>query len=154
MCEYCGCQQLDVIGQLTREHERLRNVGRSLSDAVNRRDLDAAQPIARQMLELLEPHTRLEEQGLFPELAGDFGEQLADLEHEHVLIEGALGALAGDVPPSNWTVRTHEALALLFDHILKEQDGVFPAALATVTTDGWERVGRIRDAVAPAATTG
>jgi hemerythrin-like domain-containing protein len=148
MCEYCGCQQLDVIAQLTDEHERLRNVGRTLSDAVNRRDLAAAQPIARQMLELLAPHTRLEEQGLFPELAGDFGDQLADLEHEHVLIEGALGALAADPPPATWTARTHGALALLFDHILKEQDGVFPAALATVTTDGWERVGRIRDAVA------
>ena len=94
MCEYCGCQQLDVIGQLTREHERLRNVGRTLSDAVNRRDLDAAQGLARQMLELLDPHTRLEEQGLFPELAADFGEQLSDLEQEHVLMEGALRALA------------------------------------------------------------
>ena len=152
MCEYCGCQQLDVIGQLTREHERLRNVGRTLSDAVNRRDLDAAQGLARQMLELLDPHTRLEEQGLFPELAADFGEQLSDLEQEHVLIEGALRALAGDPPPVNWTGRTHEALALLFDHILKEQDGVFPAALAMVTTDGWERVGRVRDAVALAGT--
>jgi len=153
MCEYCGCQQLDVIGQLTREHERLRNVGRLLSDAVNRRELDAAQGLARQMLELLDPHTRLEEQGLFPELAGDFGDQLADLEHEHVLIDGALAELAGDAPPANWTARTQEALALLFDHILKEQDGVFPAALATVTTDGWERVGQIRDAVALATAT-
>ena len=148
MCEYCGCQELDVIGQLTREHERLRNVGRLLSDAVNRRDLDTAQRFARQMLELLAPHTRLEEQGLFPELAGDFGDQLADLEHEHVLIDGALAALAAETPPASWTARTQEALALLFDHILKEQDGVFPAALATVTTDGWERVGRVRDAVA------
>ena len=152
MCEYCGCQELDVIGQLTREHERIRNVGRSLSDAVNARDLDTAQGFARQMLELLGPHTRLEEQGLFPELAGEFGDQLADLEHEHVLIDGALGALAGDTAPANWTARTQEALALLFDHILKEQDGVFPAALATVTTEGWERVGQVRDAVALAGT--
>jgi hemerythrin-like domain-containing protein len=150
VCEYCGCQQLAVIGQLTDEHEDLRNVGRTLSDAANRRDLDAAQPIARRMLELLGPHVRLEEQGLFPELAGDFGDQLADLEHEHVLIEGALGALAGDAPPANWTARTQEALALLFDHILKEQDGVFPAALANVTTAGWERVSRVRDAVSVA----
>ena len=153
MCEYCGCQELDVIAQLTREHERIRNVGRSLSDAVNGRDLGTAQGLARQMLELLDPHTRLEEQGLFPELAGDFGDQLADLEHEHVLIEGALGALVGDAPPANWTARTQEALALLFDHILKEQDGVFPAALANVTSEGWERVAQVRDTVAPATTT-
>ena len=152
MCEYCGCQQLDVIGQLTDEHEDIRNVGRTLTDAVSRRDLETARTVARRMLELLDPHTRLEEQGLFPELAGEFGDQLAELEHEHVQIEGALGALAGDAPPPDWTARTQDALALLFDHILKEQDGVFPAALAVVTTDGWERVTRIRDAVTPAGT--
>jgi hypothetical protein len=39
------------------------------------------------------------------------------------------------------------ALAHLFDHILKEQDGVFPAALATLTPDDWERIGAVRRSV-------
>ncbi len=108
MCEYCGCQQLDVIGQLTREHEQLRNLGRTLADAVNLRDLPVARRTAHEMRHVLEPHTRVEEQGLFPELAGDFGDQLHDLEHEHLVID---------------------------------------SALATLSTDGWERVTKVRDAV-------
>jgi hypothetical protein len=31
-----------------------------------------------------------------------------------------------------------EAMAVLRDHILKEQDGVFPAALANLTVEDWE----------------
>jgi hemerythrin-like domain-containing protein len=31
-------------------------------------------------------------------------------------------------------------MAVLRDHILKEQDGVFPAALANLSTEEWEAV--------------
>jgi len=33
------------------------------------------------------------------------------------------------------------ALFLLRDHILKEQDGLFSAALAALDSDQWERIG-------------
>ncbi|WP_260844749.1 hypothetical protein [Streptomyces sp. SLBN-31] len=35
-------------------------------------------------------------------------------------------------------------MAVLRDHILKEQDGVFPAALATLGTEEWEAVEKVR----------
>ncbi|MGW6793747.1 hypothetical protein [Streptomyces chartreusis] len=40
-----------------------------------------------------------------------------------------------------------EATALLRDHIPKEQDGVFPAALASLSTGEWEAVEAARAAV-------
>lgn len=33
---------------------------------------------------------------------------------------------------------------MLREHILKEQDGVFPAALATLGTEEWEAVDKVR----------
>jgi hypothetical protein len=37
-------------------------------------------------------------------------------------------------------------LYLLREHILKEQDGVFPAALISLGPDDWERIGQVRAA--------
>lgn len=151
MCEYCGCQEVDVIAQLTQEHDRLRSLGRDLAGAATRGDLAAARVVAHEMRHVLAPHVRVEEAGLFPELAGEFGDQLAVLEREHVVIDGAFDDLAADTPDADWPGRTHAALGLLFDHILKEQDGVFPAALANLSPDGWERVGRVRDEASAAS---
>jgi hemerythrin-like domain-containing protein len=151
VCEYCGCQDVDVIAQLTEEHDRLRSLARDLAGAADRNDLPAARVVAHRMRHVLVPHTRVEEDGLFPELAGEFGDQLAGLEREHVVIDGTLEELDRGTPGADWPHRTHAVLALLFDHILKEQDGVFPAALANLSPDGWERVGRVRDGVTTAS---
>jgi len=35
-------------------------------------------------------------------------------------------------------------LALLREHILKQQDGVFPAALAALDPEQWERIEAVR----------
>jgi hemerythrin-like domain-containing protein len=152
VCEYCGCQQLDVIGRLTDEHERVRNLGRLLTDACESGDLAAARRLAGEMRRVLGPHTRVEEDGLFPELAAEFGEQLARLEADHLVIDGVLLRLE-TAPPPDWPQQARTAITLLFEHILKEQDGVFPAALSVVSTAGWERVEGVRAALDGAAVT-
>jgi hemerythrin-like domain-containing protein len=43
------------------------------------------------------------------------------------------------------------ALGLLREHILAEQDGVFPAALSRLGTDDWEAVQAVRDRATPGA---
>lgn len=144
MCEYCGCQDIDVIGELTAEHDELRSLSRDLAEAANSRDSRRARQLASDMLAILGPHTRVEERGLFPELAADFADPLAELEREHHVIEAALTDLAEGRPSDTWPQRTIEAAALLFDHILKEQDGVFPAALGILSADAWERVADVR----------
>lgn len=144
MCEYCGCQNIDVIAELTAEHDLLRNLGADLAKAAEAQDLAAARSLAGAMLEILAPHTAVEEGGLFPAMAGDYAAQLGRLTQEHRAIDAALSAVAGDTPGADWPATTRGVLADLFDHILKEQDGVFPAALATLSPDDWEATAGVR----------
>jgi hemerythrin-like domain-containing protein len=150
MCEYCGCQQIDQIAELTAEHDRLRELSRELVQACEAADLDAARELAELMLAVLGPHTVVEEEGLFPELAADHGDHIAALETEHERIHAALEGLFRDRPSALWPQDTVAALHLLFEHILKEQDGLFPAALGTLTPHGWAHVASARDAASAA----
>jgi hypothetical protein len=45
---------------------------------------------------VLGPHTAVEEDGLFPAMAADFPEHIADLTADHRRIEGVLGAAEWD----------------------------------------------------------
>jgi hemerythrin-like domain-containing protein len=150
MCEYCGCQEIDVIAELTAEHDELRNLGHELGQAANAGDLAAARPLAARMRDLLGPHTAVEERGLFPSMHDEYGDQLDALVQEHREIDAAFTDLAAEAPGASWRSATQLALAHLFDHILKEQDGVFPAALATLTSQDWEAIGTIRGSVGSA----
>jgi len=94
---------------------------------------------------VLDPHTEVEERGLFPALAADFPDQIAILEAEHQQIAEVLGEASSGLPEDPaWPDRLTAALALLRAHIHKEQDGVFPAALASLRTADWEAMEDIR----------
>ncbi|WP_406010377.1 hemerythrin domain-containing protein [Streptomyces sp. NBC_00637] len=142
MCEYCGCQSLTAIDELTREHEEVVRLISHLRPAHQEGGTDRMAEVSREIARVLGPHTQVEEHGLFPALAGDFPDQIAALEAEHRRIEAVLAEAAdGATPPDpTWPDRLMAAMALLRDHILKEQDGVFPAALAGLSTDQWEAV--------------
>jgi hypothetical protein len=88
MCEYCGCQAITAIDELTREHD------------------------------------------LVVTLIG---------EARHA------GDAATTTPADpTWRDRLTTALDDLREHILKEQDGVFPTALANLGTDDWAAVDAVR----------
>ena len=142
MCEYCGCQALESIDELTQEHDEVVRLIGHLRPAHEEGGVLRMAEVAREIARVLGPHTQVEEHGLFPALAGDFPEQIAALEGEHRLIEAVLAEAADRATPSDpaWPDRLMEAMALLRHHILKEQDGVFPAALANLTTEQWEAV--------------
>ncbi|MGQ4388636.1 hemerythrin domain-containing protein [Streptomyces sp. SAS_270] len=142
MCEYCGCQSLASIDELTREHDEVVRLISHLRPAHQGGGAARMAQVAREIVAVLGPHTQVEELGLFPALAGDFPEQIAALEAEHRRIESVLDEAADRATPSDpaWPDRLMEAMALLRDHILKEQDGVFPAALANLSTEEWEAV--------------
>ena len=142
MCEYCGCQSLTAIDELTREHDEVVRLISHLRPAHQEGVVARMAEIAREITRVLEPHTQVEEHGLFPALAGDFPEQIAALEAEHRRIEAVLAEAADGATPKDpaWPDRLMEAMAVLRDHILKEQDGVFPAALANLSTEDWEVV--------------
>ncbi|NEC84855.1 hemerythrin domain-containing protein [Streptomyces sp. SID12501] len=145
MCEYCGCQALPAIAELTREHDLVVNLIGDIRTAHRESDVPRMARIARRISAVLVPHTAVEEQGLFPPLAEEFPERIAALEAEHRHIEAILGEAAAGVPADpGWPLRLLDALALLRDHILKEQDGVFPAALAELSTEAWEAIDAVR----------
>ena len=148
MCEYCGCQALAPIAELTGEHDLVLSLVCEARAARDKGDVSRMAELASQIAAVLGPHTQVEERGLFPALAADFPDQMAILQAEHQQIAAVLGE-ASPGPPEDpaWPDRLTAALALLRTHIYKEQDGVFPAALATLRLADWEAMEDIRTQV-------
>lgn len=152
MCEYCGCQAVAAIAELTREHEMVVNLVSQVRAAHGAGDVATMAVIARRIAVVLGPHTRVEEDGLFPALEGDFPDQVAALRAEHRRVEAVLDAAAVGVPAEpGWPDRLLAMLEMLREHILKEQDGVFPAALTGLRTADWEAVDAVRARVGSVA---
>jgi hemerythrin-like domain-containing protein len=148
MCEYCGCQSVPVIAELTAEHDQIVELVGETRAAYQRADIEAMVELCRRISAVLAPHTVVEEQGLFPAMTADFPEQIAALQAEHRRIEAVLGAAGDGTARADeaWPARVIETLALLRKHIFKEQDGVFPAALSTLSNDQWDHLGELRAA--------
>lgn len=145
MCEYCGCQSVATIDELTREHDEVVTLIGHVRGARREGDIAAVAGLARRITAVLVPHTQVEERGLFPAMAVEFPDHIAALEAEHRHVEAVLAEAAHGVPADPaWPDRLLEVLALLRDHILKEQDGVFPASLSTLSTEQWEAVEAVR----------
>jgi hemerythrin-like domain-containing protein len=145
VCEYCGCQQITVIDELTREHDAVVALMASVRELLVGDRLEDVAATCERILEVLEPHTRVEELGLFPEIAVEFPEHVSVLVDEHRRIEAVLGEARHGVPADpTWPDRLQRALFDLREHILKEQDGVFPAALTMLDGEQWARVEKVR----------
>lgn len=156
MCEYCGCQTIEAIAELTREHDEVRAVARDAAKAARAADRVAAERAAAQLLRLLRPHTEIEERGLFPAMAGEFATHVASLQDDHRRIEQTLLGVAAGGDDPGWPARLEAAVAELFAHILREQDGLFPATLSVLTPHDWDELDNVRAQVlarAPAADT-
>lgn len=145
MCDYCGCQALKAIAQLTDEHDLIVELAGEASRALRTGDRDLAADRTRRMAAVLETHTAVEEGALFPAMAEDFGEHVDALIDEHRVIDRVLAESRWGTPDDlGWPGRLAEVLHLLREHILKEQDGVFPAALAVLDNEQWDEVEAVR----------
>jgi len=78
MCSYCGCRNIPLIRLLTRQHEDITNHTTALREAARSNDRPAAAGAALMLAEQLNPHTHLEERGLFAEMRKD------DMFTEHI----------------------------------------------------------------------
>lgn len=137
MCSYCGCRNIPLIALLTDQHEAIVNASYALTLAQRAEDREAAAVAAKQIGELMHPHTDLEERGLFAEMRKDetFTEHVDSLCAEHDEIDGEFDAIAaGDLS------RIEPALTLLNNHIAREENGLFPAALAFLDDEQWDAV--------------
>jgi len=166
MCEYCGCQALASIAALTAEHDQIVTMLGQARALLDGGDVAGAARVARRVTRVLGPHTVVEEQGLFPALVDDFPDHVERLREQHRHVEAVLdeadvvlahavnessgGSLDGSVDGAalaGWPGRLRAASTLLRDHILAEQDGVFPAALAILSPQQWAEVDGVRASV-------
>lgn len=151
MCEYCGCQDVPAIAALIAEHDQLRAVARDAVAAAGTGDRGATAPHARRLLTLLRPHTEIEEQALFPMMAGEFADHVESLTDDHRRIEGLLMRVAdADDDDPDWKHDLDTALGDLFTHILREQDGLFPATLSVLSPEDWDHLDQVRAQVGAA----
>ena len=155
--EHCDRQARAAIGALIREHEEVLALVSDVRAARLAGDLPKQASLACQIAAVLGPHQIVEESGLFPALAADYPDPNGLLEAEHHVIETALAeavraAWSGAAYPANpgWPNRLTRALTLLRDHIFKEQDAIFPAALAILNAADWDAIEEIRASVVPA----
>lgn len=145
MCEYCGCRQIATIAELTREHDAVVTLVGKIKATLPAQRLEDVAESCQQILAILAPHTVVEEEGLFPEMTAGFPDHIKALRSEHREIEKVLGEASDGFPDDpTWPDRLVAVLHLLREHILKEQDGVFPAALIALDADQWERVEAVR----------
>lgn len=144
MCEYCGCQALASVEELTREHTEALELIALGHAACRKGDGGAAVGVAERLLALLEPHTAVEEQALFPAMAREHPEHVAILQGEHEQVHRALSDFAAGATAPDWAGGLGTTLHLLREHIFKEQNGLFPAALVELRTADWERVEAVR----------
>jgi hemerythrin-like domain-containing protein len=148
MCEYCGCQQIDSIAELYGEHDAVVSLVADVQSALADQRPQDVVDCCSQILAILGPHTVVEEEGLFPELTDEFPDHIEVLRSDHREIEKVLGESADGYPDDpTWPERLLGVLFLLREHILKEQDGVFPAALIALDPEQWERVEAVRTRV-------
>ena len=145
MCEYCGCQAVTAIAMLTSEHDYVVGLIAEVRSAHAAANIDRMAELARTIATILHPHTTVEEQGLFPLLADEFPDHVAALRAEHRQIDQVLAAAADGSPADpGWPQALLATLELLREHILKEQDGMFPAALTSLDSQGWDSVDAVR----------
>jgi len=154
MCDYCGCQQIATIAELYTEHDAVVDHVGQIHSALDGQRLEDVVSSCQQILTILAPHTVVEEEGLFPEMTDEFPDHIQVLRSEHREIEEVLGEAAEGFPDDpTWPNRLVGVLHLLREHILKEQDGVFPAALIALDPDQWERIEAVRAQTSLAAMT-
>lgn len=149
MCDHCGCREIAAIGQLMEEHEWLHERAHYVRAALRRGDETAARALFAGLVGALDSHAVAEERGLFAAMRRyeEYADHIDTLDAEHAWLraETEKAATAGD----GWRERITSILDVLDEHINKEEYGVFPAALASLTVAEWESIATVPSALSP-----
>ena len=139
MCSYCGCRNIPVIARLNAEHDAIVNASYALEIAFREQDPASAGWACDALGALLHPHTRREQDGLFAEMRRDdmFTAHIDSLCLEHDTLDAQLTTISGGDLSMIPTM-----LALLNNHIDREENGLFPAALAYLDDAQWDAIQR------------
>lgn len=140
MCEYCGCRAIDVIGRFSDEHYQVVNLLGDFGRACTGGDLDQVGHAGVALANLLWPHTKAEEAGLFHEMRKDpdYAATIDSLCDEHATLDDQLERILDghldEYPAFEIALRHH------IDH---EENGLFPAAAVGVDGPTWERINQL-----------
>jgi iron-sulfur cluster repair protein YtfE (RIC family) len=120
------------------EHERAINFGGEAVRAIDRGDLARASHLLGEMATELAAHWLGEEAGLFRVMAREelYAEHIAPLVHEHRDLGELLATVDISQPDGQQAIRN--AVSDLYEHISKEEDGLFPASLTALGGDEWD----------------
>lgn len=138
MCHYCGCRQMPLVRDYIAEHERATDLGGDAVRAIDAGDLEKARRCIARMADELARHWRGEENGLFRvmEREPEYAEHITPLVREHRELAEFLDTV--DVADSDDQQKFRVAVAELHEHIRKEEDGLFPASLTSLTGADWD----------------
>ncbi len=150
MCQYCGCQEIETIGLLMAEHVEIQNHCGQTKRCVERGDVDGAIAQVRGLERVMQVHNEVEERALYlamtrlpeyEELAGVLYDEHDELDE----IIAATLALADDgrADEIDWR-HVLRGFDVLYEHIIHEDNGLFPAAAVALDPGDWERCERIR----------
>lgn len=138
MCQYCGCREIPLLRDYIAEHERAVNYGGAAVRALDCDEYGRAREMLDAMASELRSHWQGEENGLFAVMGTDdlFAEHIAPLVREHRDLDALLDSV--DLSKADDRDRVREAIFELAEHISKEEDGLFPAALTNLDGEQWD----------------
>ena len=137
MCEYCGCRGVPPIAELMDEHSALVSQAHYVRQALGAGDPTAAMSRLTGLVAHLDRHVEREEEGIFRAMrtAGEFLDELDDLEGEHRQFAVAIAALDSHAP--DFAARVTRLLDDLDVHVEREDLGIFPVSVVTLGASGW-----------------
>ena len=138
MCHYCGCRQIPLIRDYIAEHDRVTTLGDDAVRALDIGDLAKARRCLEEMARELTAHWTGEENGLFETMRRDpeFAPHIAPLIVEHRELAHLLATV--DLDDTADQQRLRLAITELDEHIGKEEDGLFPASLTSLSGQDWD----------------
>lgn len=148
MCDYCDCRSHPEIAALAEDHERALAVTAAVRRALGAGDHAAADGLLAELPAMLAPHFDREQRGVFDRLrrTGIGDDYVARFDADHVEL-----TLLLEQPASGQ--RTEHLVALLEDHILREETDMFPAAHQLFAPVDWDAIDELVGRVPPAPTT-
>ncbi|MDO5711506.1 MAG: hemerythrin domain-containing protein [Micrococcales bacterium] len=151
MCQYCGCQEIKTIGLLMAEHVEIQNYCGQTRRCVESEDIAGAIDQVRALARVMQIHNAVEERALYLSMTRfeEFEPQAGILYEEHDELDEIIAAtlaLADQGRPEQIDWRPVLcAFDVLYEHIIREDNGLFPAAAVVLDAADWERCERVRE---------
>lgn len=148
MCQYCGCDEIEAIGLLMDEHVQIQNHCGEILRCLDRGDEAGALGEAAALERVMRVHNAVEERALYLSMTRfeEYADKAGTLYDEHDDVDAALADLlrrGGAGAAVDWAP-LRAAIHVLYEHIIHEDNGLFPAAAIALGAEDWERCDRVR----------